>query len=111
MKTQFRVELGVVLKQIREERRYKLRTLGALANVTYGYISEIENGKKEPSSEMVAVLAEALGMKVSEILRRVADRVEFYEKIESVGDTIPSWVEASVRPYIPLKRVPTNGYK
>jgi len=43
--------------------------------VSTQYLSELERGKKEASSEVVAALAGALGLSVVDLSRRVADRL------------------------------------
>ena len=57
----FRVHLGVVLRAMRVEQGKTLREISQGANVSLGYLSEIERGCKEVSSEMLAAICEALG--------------------------------------------------
>lgn len=52
-----------------------LRDVSARSAVSLGYLSEIERGEKEASSELVASICYALDMPVSEMLRAVAANV------------------------------------
>ena len=51
-----------------------LREVSAEARVSLGYISEIERGQKEASSELLASLCSALDVPLSEVLRDVVRR-------------------------------------
>ena len=50
----FREVLGAQLRVHRAEQGMTLRQLSARSNVALGYLSEIERGRKEPSSELIA---------------------------------------------------------
>lgn len=71
----FRRLLGDVLRAQRMERGMTLREVSAEARVSLGYISEIERGQKEASSELLASLCGALDVRLSEVLREVSDAV------------------------------------
>ncbi|WP_110240140.1 helix-turn-helix domain-containing protein [Nocardioides gilvus] len=71
----FRRTLGEVLRAARMERGLTLREVSAQARVSLGYISEIERGQKEASSELLASLCGALGMPLSLVLREASDSV------------------------------------
>jgi len=71
----FRRSLGDVLRGLRMEQGLTLRDLSAAARVSLGYISEIERGQKEASSELLASLCGALDVPLSDVLRDVSDRV------------------------------------
>ena len=68
----FRRLLGDVLRGARMQRGMTLRELSAEARVSLGYISEIERGQKEASSELLASLCQAMDLPLSEVLRDVA---------------------------------------
>lgn len=72
----FRASLGAVLRAERMRQSMTLRDLSARARVSLGYISEIERGQKEASSELLAALCEALDLPLSSVLREVSDHVE-----------------------------------
>ena len=75
----FRRLLGDVLRDRRMERGMTLREVSAEARVSLGYISEIERGQKEASSELLASLCSALAMPLSDVLREVSDAVALEE--------------------------------
>ena|SRR6478609_5735653 len=75
----FRRMLGDVLRDLRLQRGMTLREVSAEARVSLGYISEIERGQKEASSELLASLCAALDAPLSEVLRDVADQVALEE--------------------------------
>ena len=67
--------LGDVLRELRLEQGRTLRDVSADARVSLGYISEIERGQKEASSELLSALCEALDVPLSGVLREVSDQV------------------------------------
>lgn len=75
----FRRLLGDVLRDKRTERGLTLREVSAGASVSLGYISEIERGQKEASSELLASLCDALDVPLSAVLREVSDAVALEE--------------------------------
>ena len=76
----FRRLLGDVLRERRLEQGLTLRQVSAEARVSLGYISEIERGQKEASSELLFSLCEALDVPLSEVLREVSDTVAVEEQ-------------------------------
>ncbi|MEY4491848.1 MAG: hypothetical protein RL085_259 [Actinomycetota bacterium] len=83
-----RQEIGDVLRDFRTQKGQTLRQVAARANVALGYLSEVERGQKEASSEILASLAEALEVPVSVILREVSDRLAILEGVV-IPDSIP----------------------
>ena len=75
----FRRLLGDVLRDKRTERGLTLREVSADARVSLGYISEIERGQKEASSELLYSLCGALDVPLSDVLREVSDAVALEE--------------------------------
>jgi transcriptional regulator with XRE-family HTH domain len=75
----FRRLLGDVLRGKRLQRGMTLRQVSAEARVSLGYISEIERGQKEASSELLSSLCSALDVPLSEILRDVSTLVALEE--------------------------------
>ena len=78
----FRRELGDVLRNERMRRGMTLRELSSEARISLGYISEIERGQKEASSELLASLCSALDVPLSDVLREVSDAVAVTEKMD-----------------------------
>jgi transcriptional regulator with XRE-family HTH domain len=85
----FRRLLGEVLRGARMQRGMTLRELSAEARVSLGYISEIERGQKEASSELLASLCQAMDLPLSDVLREVADAVAIEEMAVEVVRTTP----------------------
>ena len=75
----FRRLLGDVLRERRMERGMTLREVSKQARVSLGYISEIERGQKEASSELLASLCGALEAPLSDVLREVSHAVAIEE--------------------------------
>lgn len=75
----FRRLLGDVLRSQRMRRGLTLRQVSADARVSLGYISEVERGQKEASSELLAAICAALDAPLSEILSEVSDAVALEE--------------------------------
>jgi transcriptional regulator with XRE-family HTH domain len=80
----FRRLLGDVLRTRRMDQGRTLRQLCADARVSLGYMSEIERGQKEASSELLAAICSALDVPLSEILSDVADAVALEEAAMAV---------------------------
>ena len=75
----FRRLLGDVLRDQRMRRGMTLREVSAGARVSLGYISEIERGQKEASSELLYSLCSALDVPLSDVLRDVSDAIALEE--------------------------------
>ncbi len=75
----FRRLLGEVLRSRRIRQGRTLRQVSAEARVSLGYISEIERGQKEASSELLASICAALDVPLSEVLAEVSDAVALEE--------------------------------
>lgn len=63
-----RSAIGDVLKDLRLEQGKTLRDISGSARVALGYLSELERGQKEASSEVIDALAEALGVPTYQIV-------------------------------------------
>ncbi|PXA76082.1 MULTISPECIES: helix-turn-helix domain-containing protein [Auritidibacter] len=83
-----REEIGEVLRDIRQRQGRTLREVSHDARVSLGYLSEVERGQKEASSELLAAICEALDVPFSAMLREVADRIAVAE-VGHVPDTVP----------------------
>lgn len=78
-----RRELGDVLREKRQGQGRTLREVSAEASCSLGYLSEVERGEKEASSELLASICRALDLPLSQMLSDVADRVSLAETAES----------------------------
>ena len=82
-------EIGDVLRDFRLQKGRTLRQVASKASVALGYLSEVERGQKEASSEILASVAEALDTPISVIMREVGDRLAVIEGIDTIPDTVP----------------------
>jgi transcriptional regulator with XRE-family HTH domain len=89
-----RQEIGDVLRDFRLQKGRTLRQVASKASVALGYLSEVERGQKEASSEILASVAEALETPISVIMREVGDRLAIIEgvvldAVPTIPDTLP----------------------
>ena len=75
----FRLVLGAVLRARRQESGRTLREVSRAAQVSLGYLSEIERGQKEASSELISAVCGALNLKQSQIFSDVATQMALAE--------------------------------
>jgi transcriptional regulator with XRE-family HTH domain len=75
--------LGETLRRRRRAQKRTLRDVSKQANVSLGYLSEIERGHKEPSSELLASVCGALQVRLSEVLAEVSREVAVHERGEA----------------------------
>jgi transcriptional regulator with XRE-family HTH domain len=71
--------VGETLRAVRLRQRRTLREVSAAARVSLGYLSEIERGHKEPSSELLAAICDALDVPLSEVFLSVSDTLRRQE--------------------------------
>ena len=76
--------IGDALRARRQGQHRTLREVSTAANVSLGYLSEIERGQKEASSELLAAICEALGARLSEVLGEVSDTLMLAEDMDGV---------------------------
>jgi len=86
-----RQEIGDVLRHARRQQGRTLREVSSQARVSLGYLSEVERGQKEASSELLASICGALAVPLSSVLREVSQRVAAAEGPTGVHvpDTVP----------------------
>ena len=87
-----REEIGDVLRNHRLSQGQTLRQVAAKASVALGYLSEVERGQKEVSSEILASVTEALDVPLAQLLREVSDRVATSESVLGDNTFIPDTV-------------------
>jgi transcriptional regulator with XRE-family HTH domain len=91
-----RREIGDVLRDARQRQGRTLREVSSTARVSLGYLSEVERGQKEASSELLGSICEALDVPMSIVLREVSDRIAVAEGL-FIPDTVPVDLAAAVR--------------
>ena len=77
----WREVLGRRLRVLRQEQQETLSETAGRAGISPQYLSEIERGRKEPSSEMIAALAGALGVTLVQLTEQVADDLRRQQEI------------------------------
>lgn len=82
-----RRSLGEVLRRERQRQGRTLREVSAAALVSLGYLSEVERGQKEASSELLAAICGALDLPLSFVLREVSTDLAAAEGL-AVPETI-----------------------
>lgn len=70
-----RETLGEALREQRFAQGRTLREVSSAARVSLGYLSEVERGQKEASSELILAICTALDLPQSELMRTVSDKM------------------------------------
>ncbi|MCP3797803.1 helix-turn-helix domain-containing protein [Allokutzneria sp. A3M-2-11 16] len=92
-----REALGDRLRRARTDQRRTLREVSRSARVSLGYLSEVERGRKEASSELLAAICGALDLPLSDLLGEVAADIRAGEPV-----TIPAPSQAKPEPKVPV---------
>lgn len=92
-----RQEIGDVLRSIRQAEGRTLRDVSRDARVSLGYLSEVERGQKEASSELLASICTALNVPLAAMLFQVAERIGAAEGFD-VPDTVPTELQREFGP-------------
>lgn len=92
--------LGEVLRRERLDQDRILTEVAATAGVSPQYLSEVERGRKEASSEVLGAVADALGLELADVVGRVAGRLGSRTPVRAdTGSSAP--VPAPVRAPVP----------
>jgi transcriptional regulator with XRE-family HTH domain len=83
--TLLRRVLGESLRGQRLRQRRTLREVSGAARVSLGYLSEVERGQKEASSELLASICNALDVRMSDLLREVSETMRRSERATEVA--------------------------
>src|SRR5512133_23055 len=89
--------IGDALRARRQGQHRTLREVSTAANVSLGYLSEIERGQKEASSELLSAICDALGARLSELLGEVSSTVATAEEMDGLLAPVPAAVPAQER--------------
>ena len=81
--------IGEQLRNVRQSQGRTLREVSGQARVSLGYLSEVERGQKEASSELLAAICGALDVPLSHLLRRVSDDLAVAESRVAVANGSP----------------------
>lgn len=96
--------IGDVLRQARTSQGRTLREVSDSARVSLGYLSEVERGRKEPSSELLNAICDALEVPLSEVLTDAGERMARQERAAgngAVGGSGGGSIDASTKVVIP----------
>src|SRR5918995_3229472 len=76
--------LGDVLRRQRQRQGRTLREVSSSARVSLGYLSEVERGQKEASSELLSAICTALDTPMSEVLLEVSNELAVAEGVQAL---------------------------
>ena len=98
----WREVLGGRLRALRAVRKETLAQTAERAGVSPQYLSEVERGRKEPSSEMIAALAGALDTTLADLTTQVTEDLRHSRSARSDrGTRVPRMSSAPVAPVTP----------
>ncbi len=103
--------LGDVLRRLRQRQGRTLREVSASARVSLGYLSEVERGQKEASSELLAAICTALNTPLSHVLGEVSDSfalAELQNEAELQSEPVLTSVGASRNGQSPVGPIPAG---
>ena len=84
----WREALGRNLRSAREEQGGRLVDVAERAGISPQYLSEIERGRKEPSSEMIAAVSGALGVSLDDLLIGIATEIRHHRLANPSGPVL-----------------------
>ena len=108
--TLLRTQLGTTLRGHRLRQRRTLRDVSGAARVSLGYLSEVERGQKEASSELLASICDALDLELADLLAEVSEELRGGRVVRPA--TVPAAVPAmqpEVAPASPAADEPVEG--
>ena len=99
-----REAIGDRLRHARTTQHRTLREVSRAARVSLGYLSEVERGRKEPSSELLNAICDALEVPLSSVLTDAGERMASEEvagRPPAVPNTGGASIDASTKVVIP----------
>jgi transcriptional regulator with XRE-family HTH domain len=93
--------IGDVLRRARTEQGRTLREVSDSARVSLGYLSEVERGRKEASSELLSAICGALEVPLSRVLSDAGDQMAGQEMAEYASAAGISTIDATTKVVIP----------
>jgi transcriptional regulator with XRE-family HTH domain len=102
MGTLLREVIGDVLRRARTDQGRTLREVSDAARVSLGYLSEVERGRKEASSELLSAICGALAVPLSRVLSDAGDEMA-QEEIKAFGreSSLAPNIDATTKVVIP----------
>ena len=99
--------IGDVLRQARTEQGRTLREVSDDARVSLGYLSEVERGRKEASSELLSAICGALDVPLSRVLTDAGEEMERHELAAREGGRAASAANIDVTTKVVIPQVVT----
>ena len=97
-----REAIGGSLRRARTEGRRTLREVSRRARVSLGYLSEVERGRKEASSELLSAICGALDVPLSQVLSEAGEKMARHERAAVTADRAASAnIDATIKVVIP----------
>jgi len=100
MPSLLREVLGDVLRLARTKQGRTLREVSDAARVSLGYLSEVERGRKEASSELLSAICDALDVPLSQLLLDAGEQLARREQPTALAASAAN-IDASTRVVIP----------
>jgi transcriptional regulator with XRE-family HTH domain len=100
MPSLLREVLGDVLRRARTEQGRTLRQVSDAARVSLGYLSEVERGRKEASSELLSAICDALDVSLSRLLVEASEQLAPQDPRMATASTATN-IDASTKVVIP----------
>ena len=104
MPSLLREVLGDVLRQARITQGRTLRQVSDAARVSLGYLSEVERGRKEASSELLSAICDALDVPLSQLLTDAGEQLigqQPAQQSTNPSSPIAASIDASTKVVIP----------
>jgi transcriptional regulator with XRE-family HTH domain len=105
MPSLLREVLGDVLREARINQGRTLRQVSDAARVSLGYLSEVERGRKEASSELLSAICDALDVPLSQLLTDASEQL-LGQDSSKIGSPIAASIDASTKVVIPPVAAP-----
>ena len=104
MPSLLREVLGDVLRRARTTQRRTLREVSDAARVSLGYLSEVERGRKEASSELLNAICDALDVSLSQLLAEAGEQLARQQRLADFTESSlasAANIDASTKVVIP----------
>lgn len=102
MPSLLREVIGDVLRRARTSQGRTLREVSDVARVSLGYLSEVERGRKEASSELLSAICDALDVSLSDLLVGAGERLARQERTTSSAANIDADTKVVIPPVVSL---------
>jgi XRE family transcriptional regulator, stress-response regulator len=109
MPSLLREVLGDVLREARINQGRTLRQVSDAARVSLGYLSEVERGRKEASSELLSAICDALDVPLSQLLTDASEQLLDQDSVQEstkTGSPIAASIDAGTKVVIPPVTAP-----